>query len=298
MAVTFSAGNRWQGTDLVIADSKIFSLSTWFKQTALGSQVIANWHRAGIGSSHGLSLTAAGDIAISGRNAAGTTILSSSAASQAITSATWHHVFIAVDLAAAEPVKIYRDGTKLTETNATATDDMIDFSTSHFTMGAGRDSADDAIADFVGVIDEFWFSTTYLDPDDSDVLGYFYGPADEQIGLGAGGRSPLRASGARPEIFLTHGAGNFGRNEGTSADLSAIGSTTGDRGRPATVETLSRGFRGERWRESERSGIPFPESRLAAESASDGLEVGLRELSTDRDEINRRQRKRSAVFEY
>jgi hypothetical protein len=215
-----------------------------------------------------------------------------------ITAATWHHVLIAVDLAVAEPVKIYRDGTKLTETNATVTDDMIDFSTSHFTMGAGRDSSNAAIADYVGVIDEFWFSTTYLDPDNSTVLGRFYGPAGEQIGLGANGRSPLRASNARPEIFLTHGAGNFGRNEGTSANLSSVGSTTGDKGRPATVETLSRGFRGERWRESERSGIPFPESRLAAESASDGLEVGLRELSTDRDEINRRQRRRSAVFEY
>ena len=298
MAVTFSAGNRWQGADLIISDSKTFSLSTWFKQTALASQVIANWHRAGQSTSHGLSLQSDGDIAISGRNAAGTTILSSAAASQPITAATWHHVFIAVDLAASELVKIYRDGTKLTETNTTITNDTIDFSTSHFTVGAARDSSDDPIADYVGVIDEFWFSTTYLDPDDSDVLGRFYGPQGEQIGLGAGGRNPLRASGARPEIFLTHGAGNFGKNDGTAASLASVGSTTGDRGRPATVETLSRGFRGERWRESERSGIPFPESRLALESASDGLEVGLRELSTDRDEINRRHRRRNSIFEY
>lgn len=298
MAVTFSAGNRWQGSDLVIPDSKTFVLSVWFKQTALAAQALVNWHRTGVSTSHGLSLESDGDIAITGRNAAGTTILASAAASQPIVAGTWYHVLIAVDLAAAEPVKIYRDGTKLTETNTTITDDSIDFSTSHFTMGAARDSSDDPTADFAGVIDEFWFSTTYLDPDDSDILGRFVGPQDEQIGLGAGGRNPLRESNARPEIFLTHGAGNFGRNEGTAADLSVVGSTTGDRGRPATVETLSRGFRGEQWRESERSGIPFPESGLAFESASDDLEVGLRELSTDRDEINRRKRRRNSIFEF
>lgn len=297
MAVVFSAGNRWQGSDLTIDDSKTFTMSTWFKQTTSGLAMIANWHRAGQSTSHGFLLSSS-DIGITGLNAAGSQILSATPVGDPITLNTWHHVLIAVDLTAAEPVKIYRDGTKLTETVNTATDDFIDFSTSHFTVGAARDSANAAISDYVGVIDEFWFSTTYLDPDDSDVLGRFYGPAGEQIGLGAGGRNPLRASGARPEIFLTHGAGNFGQNDGTAADLASVGSTTGDRGRPATVETLSRGFRGERWRESERSGIPFPESQLALESASDDLEVGLRELSTDRDEINRRKRRRSAVFEY
>ncbi len=103
MAVTLSAGNRWQGSDLVIADSKTFTMSAWFKQTSLASQVLVNWHRAGQSTSHGLSLQSDGDIAISGRNAAGTTILASAAASQPITAATWHHVLIAVNLAAAEP---------------------------------------------------------------------------------------------------------------------------------------------------------------------------------------------------
>jgi hypothetical protein len=297
MAVTFSAGNRWQGTDLTIADSKTFTLSVWFKQTALASQVIADWHRAGISTSHGLSLQADGDIAVSGRSAAGTSILSMAASSQPITANTWHHVLVAVDLAGSEKAKIYLDGTKLTVTGA-AQNSTIDFSTSHFTMGAGRDAADDATLDFAGVIDEFWFSTTYLDPDDSDVLGRFVGPDDEQIGLGHFGRNPLRATGTLPEIFLTHGAGNFGRNEGSAQDLVAVGSTTGDLGRPAATNTVSRGFRGERWRESERSGIPFPDSQLVSESASSGLEVGLRELSTDRDELNRRQRHRNPIFEY
>ena len=295
MAVTFSAGNRWQGTDLTIPDSKTFTVHTWFKFTALGSQAILNFHRAGISSSHGLSLNSLGEINITGRNSSGTVLLSSKATSQAFSVATWYHVLIAVDLAAAEPVKIYRDGTKLTETNATLVEGEIDFSTSHLTIGAARDSANAATSEFDGVIDEIYFTTTYLDPDDSDILGRFIGPVDEQIGLGHQARRPL--DGTRPELFLTHGAGNFGRNEGTAEDLTAVGSTTGDKGRPATVETLSRGLRAERWRESERSGIPFPESRLAIESATD-LEVALRELSTDRDEINRRRRRRNPIFEF
>lgn len=295
MAVVFSSGNRWQGSDLSIVDSRTFSLSVWFNQTTLAAQTLVDWHRAGIATSHGLSLQSDGDISITGRNAAGTTILASVAQAGPITAGEWHHVFVAVDLADAEPVKIYRDGTKLVETNTTATNDLIDFSTSHFTIGASRDASDNAIADFAGVIDEIYFTTQYIDPDVAANIGAFIGPLDEQIGLGSQARDPL--AGTQPDVFLTHGPGNFGRNEGTAEDLQAVGSTTGDPGRPATVETLSRGFRGEKWRESERSGIPFPESRLAIESAT-GAEVGLRELSTDRDEINRRLRRRSPIFEF
>lgn len=297
MAVTFSAGNRWQGTSLNVSDSKTFTLSTWFKFTALGTQGILAFHNTVDGSAQAFlfSLQADGDLAVSARDSGSSTVLSSAAASQSLSIATWYHVLIAVDLADSEPVKMYLDGTKLTTTDAVAVDAAIDFSTTSVVIGAGLDGNDEGVADFNGVIDELWFSTTYLDPDDSDILGRFVGPLDEQIGLGHQGRTPL--SGGQPEIFLTHGAGNFGRNEGSAGDLSAIGSTTSSLGRPATVETLSRGFRGERWRESERSGIPFPESRLAIESASD-LEVALRELSTDRDEINRRSRRRNSIFEY
>ena len=243
-------------------------------------------------------LSSIGDLSISGTAVGGTGILVSLATGQPITAGLWYHFLFAVDLAAAEPVKVYRNGVKLTMTDVLSLNQPLDLGVDHYTVGASRDSSNDPTADFEGIHDEIWFSTTYLDIDDSDVRGHFIGPQGEQIGLGAGGRNPLRASGARPEVFLTHGAGNFGRTEGSVGDLQAVGSTTAARGRPATVETLSRGFRGEQWRESERSGIPFPESRLALESASDDLEVALREVSTDRDELNRRSRRRSSIFEY
>ena len=163
MAVTFSAGNRWQGTDLAIPDSKTFTLMVWFKQTSLATAGILNWHRAGVSTSHGLSVDGSGDIFITGRNASGTVILNSAASSQPITADTWHQVLVAVDLAASEPVKMFKDGTKLAESVFTATDAEIDFSTYHFTVGAARNSSDAGTADLAGVIDECWFTTTYRD---------------------------------------------------------------------------------------------------------------------------------------
>jgi hypothetical protein len=222
-------------------------------------------------------------------------ILDSSTDSAVFVASTWYNVLIEVDMAAGTPVLVYVNGTAAAVTNATATDAAIDWSVDHLTLGAARDAADARASEFTGIIDEIYWTTTNIDLSTAANRGLFYGARDEQVGLGHQARTPL--DGTRPVYFFTHGPSNFGRNEGSGIELDTVGTPTGDHGRPASVETLARGFKGEEWRESERSGIPFPESELVFEPAS-GLEVAEREFSTDRDEINRRRRFGSSIFEY
>jgi hypothetical protein len=296
MSVQFAAGAGYQGGPTGVTDGKTYTASIWFKTPAtLATQVLMNWHRTGQSTSHGITVTSAGAISLSGRQADGTVVLSSATSTTTLAAATWYHVLIGVDLGAATPVRVYINDVAQTMSDATITDAAVDWSTSHLTLGAARDSADARIAEWLGGIDEIYWTTSTIDLSVEANRELFYGPLGEQVGLGNNGRRPL--DGTKPEYFFTHGPGNFGRNEGTDIQLDTVGEPTSLIGPPPAVETLSRGFRGERWRESERSGIPFRESHLVFEPAS-GLEVARREFSTDRDEANRRRRRGRTIFEY
>lgn len=296
MAVQFAAAAGYQGGPTLESDGKTFTASLWFKTPAtLATQVLMNWHRAGQSTSHGITVTSAGAVSLSGRNAAGTAILASASSTTTLAASTWYNILVGVNLAAATPTRMYINGTAQTMSDTTITDDSMDWSVDHLTLGAARDAADSRIAEWLGGIDEIYWTTSEIDLSVQANRELFYGPLGEQVGLGNNGRRPL--DGTKPEYFFTHGPGNFGRNEGTGIQLDTIGEPAGLVGPPPAVETLSRGFRGERWRESERSGIPFRESQLVFESAT-GLEVARREFSTDRDELNRRRRQGRTIFEY
>ena len=78
MAVQFAAAAGYQGGPTLESDGKTFTASLWFKTPAtLATQVLMNWHRAGQSTSHGITVTSAGAVSLSGRNAAGTAILAS-----------------------------------------------------------------------------------------------------------------------------------------------------------------------------------------------------------------------------
>lgn len=218
-----------------------------------------------------------------GRNAADTIILSiQSTAALSFVAGLHYHLYASWDLAAAT-AELTINGVDRLDPTQTLTDDLIAYSNGTWQVGAfeGADTWD-------GIIEEPYFDDSAIND-----VSKFLGPQGEAIGLGSKGTRP---TGSRPRILLPHGPGNFGRNEGLGGNFSAVGATSFIAGRPAAVETLSRGFRGEEWRESERSGFPFPESELVFEPAS-GLEVARREFSTDRDQVNRRRRAGTTIFE-
>jgi hypothetical protein len=282
-----------------LSDGKTGTVSVWVKPDAAGD-ASSMWilHCGDSQQKLLLSRTSLDRFLVTGRNAANTVrLLLQSTAALSFTGGTWYHVMASWDLANGLG-KLYINGTDRTDPTQVLTDDSVALANQKWNIGADQDEGNL----WNGIIDEVYFDDFYIDLTESANRRLFYGQGSSgggttsgsQVGLGHQGRRP---TGRRPKLLLTHGPGNFGRNEGSGGDFTIVGSPTFGRGRPAANNTLSRGFKGQRWRESERSGIPFPEERLVFEPAS-GLEVARREYSTDRDEINRRKRFGHSIFEF
>lgn len=289
MAVIFDGSTYLRrDTNLVgISSGKEFTLSLWIKaEDGQGGNILVGGGPAG--ASQKISIvqnTSSGTYSVLLRNAANA-IIWQAATVLAYDDGEWHNLLVSADLAAAT-THLLVDGVSDKSTIVAPVNDTIAWANcTEWVFGAFFAGAATRLT---AVVDSLWFATEYIDVSDADNERLFYGDDGVRVGLGHQGRGPL--DGRAPEILLCHGPGNFGRNEGSGGDFNLTGSLSFDRGRPATVNSLARGFRGERWRESERSGIPFPESELITEPAS-GLEVARREFSTDRDEINRLRRRR------
>ena len=270
-----------------IASGKELTLSLWVKaENGEGGTIFVGGGPAG--ATQKLSVTqstASGIYSVLLRNAANVIIWQATTAT-AYDDGEWHNLLIAVDLAATT-AHLLVDGASDEVTVVAPVNDTIAWADcTEWVFGAFFAGAATRLT---GIVDSLWFATEYIDVSTAANERLFYGDDGTKVGLGHQGRRPLAR---RPEVLLLHGPGNFGHNEGSGGDFALTGSLGFDRGRPATVNSLARGFRGEAWRESERSGIPFPETELVHEPAS-GLEVARREFSTDRDEINKLRRRRA-----
>jgi len=291
----------WLGPNVQVASSKTGALSLWFKTGAIessGAQALFTAWSTGVGATgYYLLLSISGTldrIALIGRDAATATIFSLTKNSASLTDSTWYHLMTSWDVGN-ELGNMYLNGTDQAPIEVWDQDVVVPYSSANsWDVGVYMGSTGTASALFNGILDDLYFTTTYIDLSTAANRRLFYGREGTKVGLGHNGFRPTQS---RPEILLTHGPNNYGQNAGTAGDFSTVGAPTFSRGRPAASNTLSRGFYGERWRESERSGIPFRDSQLIIEPAS-GLEVARREFSTDRDEINRRKRFGRTIFEH
>ncbi|MHA2066758.1 MAG: LamG domain-containing protein [Candidatus Thorarchaeota archaeon] len=311
MAVDFDGSTDYysltaKGGGLSVADGKTGTVSFWVKPSADGDDAAMTVLAQGsstLGAARRLLISRASTNAftIVGRRQTGAVVLSlASTSGVEFKGGSWYHVMASWDLENTL-ANLYINGTDRLDDTKTLTDVAIDYSKTLWEVGASA-AASPREAFWNGVIDEIWFDDSYIDLSTAANRRLFYGQgstgggttAGSQVGLGDKGSRP---TGSRPKILLTHGPGNFGNNEGTAGRFTTVGTPAFSRGSPAANNTLSRGFKGQRWRTSERSGIPFPEDRLVIEPAS-GLEVARREYSTDRDEINRRKRFGHSIFEF
>ena len=282
----------YSSTTISIPSGKTGTFHTWFKPDVVSTQALLMGRNTG--GNDAFWSSAFNTIAsIVGRNSSGTVVLGLSSTGITLAVGNWYNLLASWDLENGLG-NLLINGTDVLG-STTLTDDDINYGgVSAWQVGAQTDAAGDPANQLNGTLDDIYFSTSYIELATAANVRLFYGREGTTVGLGWKGNRP---TGSRPEIFQSHGPNNYGTNEGTEADFTRFGSPTFSRGRPAAHETLSRGFYGERWRESERSGIPFRESRLVIEPAS-GLEVARREFSTDRDEINRRKRFGTTIFEY
>lgn len=275
----------WRATTFKVADGKKGLLAVWFKPADVASTqaLVAVQGPNEALTAFSLAVNSFAGLTLVARNSANAFVLLLVSSGLTLVAGRWYLALASWDLAAGT-AKLYVNDVDVSGT-PTVVNDTIDY-TREWWVAASNNGLGVATAFFEGDLDYVYFATSSLDLSVEANRRLFYGPSGEQIGLGAGAVKPL--SGLRPELFLAGGAGNFGRNLGTGGDLASFGSPGTSAGRPPAVETLSRGFRGELWRESQRSGIPFPESELVRESAT-GLEVARREFSSDRDEERRRR---------
>lgn len=286
------------------ADSKTFTFVCWYKLDDLSALDVSSTDLfviCPIDSATG-SLTivsnSVGGVSLVGLDSLAATAILAVTTLKPITIDTWNCLMIGADTAAGA-LSIYHNDTDITPASPTINDKAIDLTSGLLWIGTINGSTEDSPGgvsgsiSMDGVIDYVYFSTTYTDFTVEDNRRKFYSEAGDRIGLGDRGRDPL---GVVPEVLLNKGPGNFGDNVGTGPNLTGFNSPTFAYGPPSGTETVSRGFRGERWRESDRSGIPFPESELVVESAT-GNVVARREHSTDRDEINRNRRRNATSYE-
>lgn len=303
MAVSFDGSTYLsRSTPLLISDSKELTFHTWIKPSDLSTHncLLQNKVATTGNSSLYILLRSTGELQLLGRNVAGTKILETISTDASITTDTWYHIVASIQLSSAT-VAIYLNGTALTLTTATATDDELDLSVDEWRVGLFLGQTANADYYYNGIMEDMFLKADYIDLSTDLNLRRFYGntglysSSGTKVGLGPGGRAPF---GSAAELLLTHSAGNFGTNAGTGGDFAITGTLTADYGRAPNVESLARGFKGREWRESERSGIPFSDDQLVIEPAT-GLEVHhKREYSTDRDQINRNRRFGRRRFEY
>ncbi len=303
MAVFFDGSTRYTvvGQNMTLVSSKVGVLSVWIKPDGVsgfnhdiisgrgtfpGTTTYVTIREFGTGSSIGFEIQLQ-------NTAGGSTVLRLRTVGGELTAGQWNHVLSSWDVANGRG-DIFVNDVQASLGIQTIVDLDIGYNRgTEWTIGNSFLTSEP----FRGAIDEIYLNDkSYIDITVAANRRRFYGALASQIGLGHEARA---ATGTQPLLFFTHGPGNFGRNDGSGGNIPTIvGAPTFSSGRPATVETLSRGWWGERWRESERSGIPFRESRLVDEPASGGLEVARREFSTDRDEINRRRRFGTTIFEF
>lgn len=288
MAISFSGTQyaRRASNLFGIENGKEFTLSVWLKASDgeggtifVGGGPGADTQKISITQS-----TTDGTYSVLLRNA-GNALIWQAKTVTAYDDGEWHNLLVSADLAATTGHLLVDGVSDESEVVAPADDTIAWADCTEWVLGAFFAGAAPLLT---AEVDSLWFATEYIDVSTAANERLFYGDDGAKVGLGHQGRRPV---GSRPAVLLCHGPGNFGRNEGAGGDFDLTGSLVFDRGRPAATNSLSRGFRGERWRESERSGIPFPETELVTEPAS-GLEVARREFSTDRDEINRNRRRR------
>lgn len=223
MAATFDGTNDYmaRGADLTgIADGKTATYSFWVKfnggdganQALIGSNsTVANWR-------NGIFRRTTNLLGVSGRNAAGTSILNLSSSVTVYADGLWHHVLVSYDLAASVAY-VYLDDADVT-TITTLTNDTIDFTTGNLFIGADNTAAAKLNAD----LSAFWFDHTYLNIAQVGNRRKFIDGGRMPVYLGANGERPLGSSPLLyQKVSLGGAASDFATNQGTGGNFTITG---------------------------------------------------------------------------
>lgn len=197
------------------ADGKKGTLSFWFRVDGGdgAAQVIMEDE-----TSQGIFVARQADntIFISGRNSAGTLILTMGTTATFTTDASWHHLFASWDLAATTG-HLYIDGVSDIALT-TFTDDTIDYTRSDFFCGHSGSKINMALAEV------YFNQAEYLNPAIPANLRRFRSGSGKPAFLGTTGQIP---TGTAPIIYFHLDDGeavaNFATNRGTGGNFTITG---------------------------------------------------------------------------
>lgn len=161
------------------------------------------------------------DVAVDGRNAAGTIILRVNSGTNYLSASGWHHVLGSFDLTDTGKRHLYLDGVDVLNV-VTYTNDTLDFdSGSNTETRVGADLSEAAANMWDGKMAEFWFDTDRYVDFSSSANREKFAVSNTAIYLGGDGSVPF---GAAPDIFLSGETSAWQTNKGAGSGFTLNGS--------------------------------------------------------------------------
>lgn len=224
-AADFDGANDYlsRGADLTGAsDSKSGIISAWLRFDAGVAQQFVLDNAATAATRFFFYRTSLNRFAVSGRNSAGTVILSLSSNTAYTNGATWLHVLVSWDLATAAG-HLYVNDVEDAFVTKTLTDDTLEYTTGAFHVGASPNAS--AGDEMDGCMAEVYFAPgQYLDFSSTTNRRKFISASGKPVHLGTDGSLP---TGTAPLLYLHLDDGeavaNFATNRGTGGDFTITG---------------------------------------------------------------------------
>ena len=211
------AGNQLTG----MADGKIVLFSTWLRILGGGGTLRRLLvFTSTLGTTRFSIHCASGDeFNVTGFNSTPTQILSA-VATGTPTDTDWHHLLVSIDMASTSNRAVFLDGTAMSMTWSTYTDDTIDWVPTSPNCGVGATPSN--VARWNGDLAELYFHTpaSYFDPTNPTNLAKFIS-GGAPVDLGATGDNPL---GLQPLLCLNAGTtAGWNTNAGSGGGMTLVG---------------------------------------------------------------------------
>ncbi len=198
------------------ADSKLITLSFWFRKTTTSSDVIYEGE-----SGFRIDLDTNRRVNFSAPNAAGSSILIASTTNTAQFSLNaWNHLAVSVDLSDTGKRHVYINGSAPTMTWNTYSNDTMNLTNSTHTVGAAANLAEK----YTGALSEVYINFgAYLDLSVSANLEKFRTSGGKPAPLGYNGSVPTSS---QPILYLSGTATTFATNKGSGNGMTTTGTLT------------------------------------------------------------------------
>lgn len=198
-----------------LADSKVGTISFWFKSPNGGGEILRIGNNSGATTGLFVYLSS-GKIYIGGDTSGGVVTLNANTANT-YNDSSWHHCLASWDLSAGT-IQLYIDNVS----DVTIVKNL----NNNISYGGGAiwpQIGGGGVGNYTGDLSEIWFTTTHLDLSSSTNRLKFRDSNGFPISLGSDGSTP---TGTAPIVYMKSAASSAGTNSGSGGDFTASGTLT------------------------------------------------------------------------